>query len=214
MCFLGCHPTPDKSCSVPTTARRRGCAIYDVSGTNAPRQLALGGNSRYPLWSSDGAYIAFQHDRNGARSIFRQRVDGRAAAEPLTTAAPKTAHIPETWSPDGRHVLFNVITGEANELWVLDVVRANNQAALRESIGLSVCSDVLTGWQMVRIWQARGRERAYCCHGDLRRTVPSDRRDPSYRRQAFGRCGRATGKSCSSDGQGDRSSFPSRPRRR
>ena len=25
--------------------------IYDVSGTNAPRQLALGGNSRYPLSS-------------------------------------------------------------------------------------------------------------------------------------------------------------------
>ncbi len=97
--------------------------IYDVSGTNAPRQLALGGNSRYPLWSSDGADIAFQHDRNGARSIFRQRADGRAAAEQLTTAAPKTAHIPETWSPDGRHVLFNVITGEANELWVLDVVQ-------------------------------------------------------------------------------------------
>jgi Tol biopolymer transport system component len=118
--------------------------IYDVSGTNAPRQLTLGGNSRYPLWSSDGTTVAFQNERDGSRSIFRQRADGTAPAEQLTTAAPKSAHVPESWSPDGRHVLFNVIGG------------------------FSLRRGVLAGRQMVRVRLARRGESACGLDRNLR----------------------------------------------
>jgi eukaryotic-like serine/threonine-protein kinase len=81
--------------------------IYDLSGTSSPRRLTLGGRNRYPIWSADGARVAFQSDRNGDVSIFWQRADGTGPAEPLTRAEPGTFHVPESWSPNGDRFLFS-----------------------------------------------------------------------------------------------------------
>ena len=50
--------------------------------------------------------LAFQSDREGDLGIFSQRADGGGMAERLTTAPQGTAHLPESWSPDGKHLLF------------------------------------------------------------------------------------------------------------
>jgi serine/threonine protein kinase/Tol biopolymer transport system component len=93
-------------------------SIYDLAGTSAPRRLTFGGRNRFPLWSSDGQRIAFQSNREGDLGIFWQRADGTGTAERLTKPNKDTAHVPESWSPNGEGFLFNVVEGSTHSLWM------------------------------------------------------------------------------------------------
>jgi Tol biopolymer transport system component len=71
-----------------------------------------------PLWSPDGAQIAFSADRAGANSLFT-RPATRYTADTLVL---RTGHnkILNDWSPDGRYILYTDLSPEAkNELWIL-----------------------------------------------------------------------------------------------
>jgi eukaryotic-like serine/threonine-protein kinase len=86
--------------------------IYDVSGAASIRRLTtLGGRNRVPVWSPDGEHVAFQSDSEGDLAIFWQRADGTAPAERLTKPDKDTADVPESWSPDGKTLLFSVAKG-------------------------------------------------------------------------------------------------------
>ena len=55
--------------------------VYKLSPVQSPmRQLTFQGRNRYPIWSGDGQWIAYQSDREGDLAIFRQRVGGNARA--------------------------------------------------------------------------------------------------------------------------------------
>jgi Tol biopolymer transport system component len=71
------------------------------------RRLTLGGKNRYPVWSPDGQRIAFQSDRDGDPAIFWQRADGTGTPERLSKPEQGTAHVPESWSPDGKWLLLS-----------------------------------------------------------------------------------------------------------
>lgn len=96
-------------------------SIYELSGTTGVRRLTFGGNNRFPVWSSDGRRIAFQSDRDGDFAIFWQAADGTGSAERLTTPEQGTSHLPESWSPKGDQLLFNVTKGSDVSLWMLSV---------------------------------------------------------------------------------------------
>jgi Tol biopolymer transport system component len=81
--------------------------VYDIAGTSAMRRLTLGGKNRYPVWSPDGQHIAFQSDREDDAAIFQQRADGSGTVERLTKPEQGWAHVPESWSPDGKALLFS-----------------------------------------------------------------------------------------------------------
>ena len=85
--------------------------IYDLAGTSAIQRLTLEGRNRYPVWSADGQRVAFQSDRQGDQGIFWHRADGVGAVERLTTAPQNASHIPESFSPDGKHLLFTELKG-------------------------------------------------------------------------------------------------------
>ena len=87
--------------------------IYDVAGASSARRLTLGGRNRVPVWSADGERVAFQSDREGDLGLFWQRADGTTAAERLTKPDKDTAHVPESWSPDGKTLLFSVAKGSS-----------------------------------------------------------------------------------------------------
>ena len=87
--------------------------IYELSGTSSMRRLTLGGRNRVPVWSADGEHVAFQSDRDGDLGIFWQRADGTTAAVRLTKPDKDTAHVPESWSPDGKTLLFSVAKGSS-----------------------------------------------------------------------------------------------------
>jgi serine/threonine-protein kinase len=85
--------------------------IYAMSGESAMRRLTFGGHNRHPIWSRDGHWITFQSDRDGDFGLFRQRADGSGAVERLTKAEHGTAHVPESWSPNGELLLYASNTG-------------------------------------------------------------------------------------------------------
>ena len=92
--------------------------IYETSGATEMRRLTDGGNNRYPVWSRDGASVAFQSDRDGNPGIFLQKFDGTGSAERLTTPDGKRSHIPEDWSPKEDLLAFTVLDGAQAELWM------------------------------------------------------------------------------------------------
>jgi serine/threonine-protein kinase len=94
--------------------------IYELGGTSAMRRLTIAGHNRFPIWSPDGQRIAYQSDREGDLAIFSQRADGTGAIERLTKPAQGEAHVPESWSPDGKHLSFAVVKGSFS-LWTLSV---------------------------------------------------------------------------------------------
>ena len=85
--------------------------VYELAGKTAPRRLTFEGNSRAPIWSPDGVWIAFQSDREGDGAMFRQKADGSGGVERLTKPDAKKGHTPHSWSADGRHLLFTEETG-------------------------------------------------------------------------------------------------------
>ena len=69
----------------------------------------------------DGRRIVFQSDRDGDRALFWQSVDG-GAADRLTKPDSGTSHVPESYSPTGDVLLFNVAgSSSRTSLWTLSV---------------------------------------------------------------------------------------------
>jgi serine/threonine-protein kinase len=93
---------------------------YDLSGTSEMQRLTIGGNNRFPIWTSDSRRVAFQSDRGGDRAVWWQPV-GAGVAERLTTPEPGTSHAPESWSPNGRTLLFSVTKGSDVSLWTFSL---------------------------------------------------------------------------------------------
>jgi serine/threonine-protein kinase len=110
--------SPDgRRLAVQTDGKDANIWIYDLSGATQLQRLTNGGRNLHPVWSSDSRRVAFQSDREGDQAIFWQPADGRGAAERLTRPEKDTAHIPESWSPDGKHLLFAAVKGTTNSLW-------------------------------------------------------------------------------------------------
>jgi len=92
--------------------------IYEPRTAAAMRRLTFSGRNRYPVWSPDGVRVAFQSDREGDAAIYVQNADGTGPVERLTRPDKGDAHIPESWSPDGRYLSFSVARGAVFSLWI------------------------------------------------------------------------------------------------
>jgi eukaryotic-like serine/threonine-protein kinase len=101
---------------------------FDLSGKSPRQRLTSGGRNRFPIWTGDGKRIAFQSDREGDLAIFWQAADGTGPAQRLTTPEPGTAHVPESWSPDGETLLFGVTKGADTSLSALALSDGRVQA--------------------------------------------------------------------------------------
>jgi eukaryotic-like serine/threonine-protein kinase len=97
-------------------------------GRNGISRFASGGAvTASPLWSPDGARVAYRSVRGGIVEFFERSAGGGGAEKPvLTFENERTALIqspnlvPTDWSPDGGHLLFSVpAPASANDLWML-----------------------------------------------------------------------------------------------
>ena len=95
--------------------------VIDLTGAYSLRRLTYGGRNRSPLWSPDGERVAFQSDREGDAGIFVQRADGHGTAQRLTRAEAGVSHTPDSWSPDGRFIVYASNQGSEYSLWSLSV---------------------------------------------------------------------------------------------
>jgi serine/threonine-protein kinase len=95
--------------------------LYDLSGTTSPRRLTFGGRNRFPIWSGDSRLLAFQSDRDGDLGIYSQRADGSGPVERLTNPVKGASHVPESWSPDGNHLLFSETKGTEISSWIVSL---------------------------------------------------------------------------------------------
>ena len=99
--------------------------IYDLKTNAQPKRLTFGGRNRYPIWK-DNRTITFQSDREGDAGLFQQRIDG-SPAQRLTKAEPGTSHIPGSWSPDGKTLVFDIVpenresTRNGATIWTLSM---------------------------------------------------------------------------------------------
>ena len=95
--------------------------VYDLEARGSLRRLTFGGRNQYPIWTRDGRFITFQSNRDGDDAIFRQLADGSGPAERLTTPAAGSAHLPESWSPDGKTLSLNILNSGTQDasVWTI-----------------------------------------------------------------------------------------------
>ena len=110
-----------------------------------------GGRNRVPVWSPDGEHVAFQSNREGDLAIFWQRTDGTAQAERLARPDKDTAHVPESWSPDGKTLLFSV--AKCRDTVTALSIPIRRMATLVEAAdsAQSALRGVFAGWAMARV---------------------------------------------------------------
>jgi Tol biopolymer transport system component len=73
----------------------------------------------YPVWSPDGARIAFTSNRTGNYDLYVKASSGAGREELLL----KTEHakFPTDWSPDGRFLLYDQVDPKTtSDIWVLE----------------------------------------------------------------------------------------------
>jgi len=86
------------------------------------RRFTYGSQSRIggqPTWSPDGSRIAFSSNRAGRTNIYQRRVDEAGEEELLYRADGQFKEV-NSWSPDGRYLVFeqaDPVTGW--DLWLL-----------------------------------------------------------------------------------------------
>jgi len=113
--------------------------IYGFAKSSAARRLTFGGRNTSPVWSADGRRVTFQSTREGDASIWWQRADGTDAATRLTRPEQGASHTPQSWSPDGKHLLFD--EARSDRVAIMDWSLADGKATLFSSVESETPSD-------------------------------------------------------------------------
>jgi Tol biopolymer transport system component len=69
-----------------------------------------------PVWSPDGSEISFRSVRNGHQDLYRKASTGAGTEQLLLSDS--VGKFPESWSPDGRYLLYYVV-GPPPAIWAL-----------------------------------------------------------------------------------------------
>jgi Tol biopolymer transport system component len=89
--------------------------VFDVARDVGNRLTFSHTNETNPIWSPDGARIAFLSNRDGPGNIYVRSADGTGDAGLLFGS--DTNDEPWDWSPDGQHLIFNHSEKKV-DLWV------------------------------------------------------------------------------------------------
>jgi Tol biopolymer transport system component len=101
----------------PTTGTR-DIWIHDLARGTLTRLTFDPAEDFNPVWSPDGAWVAFSSNRKGHKDLYRKRADGIGAEEELlASSVDKNV---EDWASDGRSILFNTFeTAARGDLFLL-----------------------------------------------------------------------------------------------
>lgn len=142
--------------------------IYDLERKTTSRAMLGTVGASWPQWTPDGQRLTYAHPRstsNGSgQSIYWERADGSGEEQPLTSEAILNAY-PSSWSPDGRILAFQRLSGKDGsccEIWSLAVDETGKPGEAHEVpgwVGASRrrCRRMATGWPMPRQRAAASR---------------------------------------------------------
>jgi Tol biopolymer transport system component len=89
---------------LPTGGESSGIWIYDLS-TRVPSKFTFGGLNTSPIRSPDGSQLAFSSAHTGMFNLYVKPATGAAEEQPLH--ATTTDERAQSWSPDGRYIVFD-----------------------------------------------------------------------------------------------------------
>jgi serine/threonine protein kinase/WD40 repeat protein len=82
-----------------------------------PSRFTFDQSDYLPLWSPDGSRLVFASDRNGFGNLYEAPASGAGTAE-LILKTPELK-LPQSWSPDGRYIVYGVIDPKTKaDLWL------------------------------------------------------------------------------------------------
>jgi Tol biopolymer transport system component len=137
--------------------------LYGTSKTSAVRRLTSGGRNEKAVWSADGRRLAFQSTRENDAAIWWQQVDGTEQPHRLTRPAAGKQHVPQSFSRDGRHLLYDEATTELVTLWDLNLADGTSkQVAIAASDSPTDASFSPDGkWFVYTVRPARSQSSVY-----------------------------------------------------
>jgi Tol biopolymer transport system component len=94
--------------------------VYDLARRVGTRLTSHPSDDVFPVWSPDDNWIAFSSNRSGRYDLYRIPSSGAGGEELLY--ASQSSEDAESWSSDGRHLIFTVGRGAVEQdLWVLSL---------------------------------------------------------------------------------------------
>src|SRR5262249_10623369 len=92
--------------------------LHDLVSNRSSRFSTAGaGNSNWPVWSPDGARVAFLGTRDGVRGLFQRPVNGATEAELI---APIPNALPTDWTHDGQFLIYQLLSAQTSfDIWLL-----------------------------------------------------------------------------------------------
>ena len=95
--------------------------VYDVGSGARDRVTSSPDDESQPVWSPDGARIAYSHQRPGGHYQM-ESIRGDGAGSPVVLHADSGADVsPQAWSPDGRYLYFSLGRRADGTLWRLSL---------------------------------------------------------------------------------------------
>ena len=96
----------------------RGIWIFDVARGLRTRFTFDPSDDRTAIWSPDATRVVFNSNRKGLYSLYQKAASGAGAEDVLLEDNLNDA--PDSWSPDGRFILYSVVGKETSlDLFVL-----------------------------------------------------------------------------------------------
>src|SRR5262249_30723701 len=92
--------------------------VIDVSRSVATRMTVEPADDNNATWSPDGTRLVFSSDREGSGDLYVMRADQPESEKVLL--ASEGPQFPQSWSPDGRFLIYLTSTAQSREdLWLL-----------------------------------------------------------------------------------------------
>ncbi|MEQ1731816.1 MAG: hypothetical protein ABL982_25875 [Vicinamibacterales bacterium] len=92
--------------------------LWLLEGARTTRFTFDPANESFPVWSPDGATLAFNSQRTGTSDLFLRQTNGAGSDESLVSS--DQTKVSYSWSPDGRFLFYASYDPKTNaDLWVV-----------------------------------------------------------------------------------------------